>query len=102
MATTHASRGRNDRTGMDEFRDAAAEIKQDLQHLGSACSHTARDSLSAVRGTAAQFYDRGRARAMALEQSVENQIRERPLQSTLLAAGCGFLAGMLSMLLLRR
>jgi ElaB/YqjD/DUF883 family membrane-anchored ribosome-binding protein len=43
------------------------------------------------------YYEQGRDRAIELEHSLENRIREKPISSLAIAAGLGFLIGMLWM-----
>jgi ElaB/YqjD/DUF883 family membrane-anchored ribosome-binding protein len=45
----------------------------------------------------AGYYEQGRDRAVELEHSLENRIREKPISSLAIAAGFGFLIGMLWM-----
>jgi ElaB/YqjD/DUF883 family membrane-anchored ribosome-binding protein len=40
---------------------------------------------------AAEYYAEGRNQLLAWQQQLENQVREKPLQSVLLAAGVGLL-----------
>jgi ElaB/YqjD/DUF883 family membrane-anchored ribosome-binding protein len=44
---------------------------------------------------AAEYYEEGRNQVLAWQQQLENQVREKPLQSLLMAAGIGLLLGML-------
>src|SRR5712691_4145081 len=43
----------------------------------------------------AEYYEEGRNQAIAWQQQLENQVREKPLQSLLMAVGVGLLLGML-------
>jgi len=44
---------------------------------------------------AAEYYAEGRNQLLAWQQHLENQVREKPLQSVLLAAGVGLLYALL-------
>ena len=48
-----------------------------------------------VGETASQYYEQGRQQLAGLEQSLEENIRAKPLQSVLLATGMGLLLGLL-------
>jgi ElaB/YqjD/DUF883 family membrane-anchored ribosome-binding protein len=47
------------------------------------------------RDVAAEYYEEGRNQVLAWQQQLENQVREKPLQSLLIAAGVGLLFGLL-------
>jgi ElaB/YqjD/DUF883 family membrane-anchored ribosome-binding protein len=44
---------------------------------------------------AAEYYEEGLNQVLAWQQQLENQVREKPLQSLLMAAGVGLLLGLL-------
>jgi ElaB/YqjD/DUF883 family membrane-anchored ribosome-binding protein len=44
---------------------------------------------------AAEYYEEGRNQVLAWQQQLGNQVREKPLQSLLVAAGIGLLFGLL-------
>jgi ElaB/YqjD/DUF883 family membrane-anchored ribosome-binding protein len=44
---------------------------------------------------ATEYYEEGRNQVLAWQQQLENQVREKPLQSLLMAAGVGLLLGLL-------
>lgn len=48
-----------------------------------------------LRDAVEQYAERGRLQVQSLGQSLEQQIRRQPLPSLLIAAGVGFLLGML-------
>jgi ElaB/YqjD/DUF883 family membrane-anchored ribosome-binding protein len=48
-----------------------------------------------VGETASQYYEQGRQQLAGLEQSLEENIRAKPLQAVLLATGIGLLLGLL-------
>lgn len=96
---------------------AGSQVKQDVKNLGSevgalaaakatqlkdqaqAYYETGKDRaqeyLETGRERAQEYYEMGRERAMEYEQQVENYIREKPLQSVLIAAGVGAVLGFL-------
>ena len=61
------------------------------QELGTQITETARQ----VGESASQYYDQGREQLGALEGSLEDNIRHKPLQSILIAAGVGMLIALL-------
>ena len=44
---------------------------------------------------ATEYYEESRNQVLAWQQQLENQVREKPLQSLLVAAGVGLLFGLL-------
>jgi ElaB/YqjD/DUF883 family membrane-anchored ribosome-binding protein len=68
----------------DEFIEKATRVTQDIRELGSV-----------TKDAAVEVYEQGLEKAKQLEKTMENRIREHPLQSVLIAAGVGFLAGFL-------
>jgi len=82
---------------MEGMREKADDLKSNLQEMGSAAKHMAQEQFAGVRDTMSTYYEQGRERAMELEHSLENRVRERPISSILVATGLGFLIGMLWM-----
>ena len=70
------------------LQEKAAKVRQDVRELGTVARDVASEKFD-------QFYKEGREKAIQLEQGLENSIREHPLQSVMIAAGVGFLAGFL-------
>lgn len=85
----------DERSATGELREKASDIKHDIQELGVAAKQMAQESLSQVRDAASDCMEQGRARAHDLSRSIENQIREQPLRSVLIAGGIGLLLGVL-------
>ena len=48
-----------------------------------------------LRDQATDYYEQGRQRATEMEQSLEQYVHEKPIQSLLIAAGVGMLLGVL-------
>jgi ElaB/YqjD/DUF883 family membrane-anchored ribosome-binding protein len=88
------SKSMTDRPGMDQLREKSGDIKQNLQEMGSTAKQLAQEKLEGVRDTMVGYYEQGRDRAVELEHSLENRIREKPISSILIATGLGFLIGM--------
>jgi ElaB/YqjD/DUF883 family membrane-anchored ribosome-binding protein len=47
------------------------------------------------KAVATEYYEQGRERVLAWQQQLETQVREKPLQTLLMAAGIGLLFGLL-------
>jgi ElaB/YqjD/DUF883 family membrane-anchored ribosome-binding protein len=55
----------------------------------------AQELIAQGKDVATEYYKEGRNQVLAWQQQVENQVREKPLQSLLIAAGVGLLFGLL-------
>jgi ElaB/YqjD/DUF883 family membrane-anchored ribosome-binding protein len=67
----------------DQIRDTGRDISQKAQEL-----------TTQGKDMAAEYYEQGREQVRAWQQQIEHQVREKPLQSLLLAAGIGLLIGL--------
>ncbi|HKD36072.1 MAG TPA: hypothetical protein VKB78_04705 [Pirellulales bacterium] len=79
----------------DTLRDKGRDVRDTVQQMGSSAKDMAQAGWENARDTASEYLDRGREKALELGESLEIQIRSRPIRSLLIAAGIGFLAGML-------
>jgi ElaB/YqjD/DUF883 family membrane-anchored ribosome-binding protein len=77
----------------DPHNDSAS-ASQELPSLEDV-RDTAQELGTQVGEVATAYYAQGRERALAFERTLETQVREKPLQSVLLAGGVGFLLGLL-------
>ena len=66
--------------GRDTTQEGSAQLTETARHVGEAAS---------------QYYEQGRQQLTGWEQSLEENIRAKPLQSVLLATGIGLLLGLL-------
>ena len=55
----------------------------------------AQELMAQGQEVAAEYYEEGRNQVLAWQQQLENQVREKPLQSLLIAAGVGLLYALL-------
>ena len=55
----------------------------------------AQELIAQGKEVAADYYEEGRNQVLAWQQQLEHQVREKPLQSLLVAAGVGLLFGLL-------
>jgi len=63
--------------------------------IGNEMREQAQDLMAQGKEVAAEYYEEGRNQVLAWQQQLENQVREKPLQSLLIAAGVGLLFGLL-------
>jgi len=99
--------GKNDGSSVEDFEGQIAELRKEIAALtkniaafGSAkvddykagLNSLASDAVSASLGA----FSSAKSEAISLEESFEEQVRLRPLQSIGIAVGVGFLAAMLT------
>jgi ElaB/YqjD/DUF883 family membrane-anchored ribosome-binding protein len=77
----------------DNPSDQAASVAKTLQDAGQAARRMATDGVEQVRETASEYWDQGRAKAEELTESLQTNVRDRPMAAILIAAGIGFLLG---------
>jgi ElaB/YqjD/DUF883 family membrane-anchored ribosome-binding protein len=65
------------------------------QETGKDMRDTAQELTRQGKEMAAAYYEEGRNQVSAWQQQLETQVREKPLQSILIAAGVGLLFGLL-------
>jgi ElaB/YqjD/DUF883 family membrane-anchored ribosome-binding protein len=87
-ATTPQQESRNAEQRREERREAGREV-------GNEALQTAQNLTAEGKAVASEYYEQGRERMLAWQQQLENQVREKPLQSLLMAAGIGLLFGLL-------
>ena len=64
------------------------------QDMGTQVKETMQDMGTQVKETMTEYYEQGRESLQDLNQTLEAQIRERPLQTLLVAGGIGLLLGL--------
>ena len=69
--------------------------QRDMQETGKEMRDKAQELMTQGKEVAAEYYEEGRNQVLAWQQQLENQVREKPLQSILIAAGIGLLYGLL-------
>ena len=72
-----------------------AERHDHMQETGKEMRDKAQELMTQGKEVAAEYYQEGRNQVLAWQQQLENQVREKPLQSILVAAGIGLLYGLL-------
>jgi ElaB/YqjD/DUF883 family membrane-anchored ribosome-binding protein len=80
-------------TKREAISERASAVAKDFQDVRSATKQMATDSVDALRCTANDLLDEGRAKARELGQNVQSKVQEKPVKSVLIAAAIGFLLG---------
>ena len=78
-----------------EFRQKAAALGHDVQELGPITKEVARDAAGLLGDNAAGYYREGMKTAQKWGEGLEEKIRQKPVQSLLIATGVGLLLGAL-------
>jgi ElaB/YqjD/DUF883 family membrane-anchored ribosome-binding protein len=65
------------------------------EETGQEIRGQAQELIAQGKEVAAEYYEEGRNQVLAWQQQLEYQVREKPLQSLLMAAGVGLLFGLL-------
>lgn len=79
----------------DQISQKAANLQDKLRSVGSQMRDVAQEKTSQLRDKATEYYEHGRERAREWEQDLESYVREKPIQSVLIAAGVGLVLGFL-------
>ena len=73
----------------DRAQEAGAQVRDKAQEAGAQVRDKAQEMVRQGEETASDYYQQGRQQAQAVEHTLEDAIRAKPLQSTLMAAGLG-------------
>ena len=87
--------GQGGGAGAEQIRETAQQVQENLRNLGGQVRDAATQQYGQLRDQATNYYEQGRQRATEMEQSLEQYVHEKPLQSLLIAAGVGMLLGVL-------
>jgi ElaB/YqjD/DUF883 family membrane-anchored ribosome-binding protein len=101
MTDQAAGPGREDVERQFELlRDDLAKLTRLLREVGETEAEERRDAMLAeatkLLDRSRSALDEGRLRARQATSSIEDHIRDKPMQSALIALGVGFLIGMIS------
>lgn len=80
---------------VEETKHEAQDMGQQLKDKAQQVRDAAGEKLQDLRDHASEYYQQGRDKAEQWEQSLEDYIQEAPMKSILIAAGVGFLVGMI-------
>jgi len=83
------------RTTREDVAEQASSIAENLQGAGEAARRMATENIEALRETASDYMDQGRARARELGATVQHRVQEQPMAAVLIATAVGFLLGVL-------
>jgi ElaB/YqjD/DUF883 family membrane-anchored ribosome-binding protein len=72
-----------------------AEQHDQMQETGKEIRAQTQELMTQGKEMATAYYEEGRNQVLAWQQQLETQVREKPLQSILIAAGVGLLFGLL-------
>ncbi len=78
-----------------QFGEKAGAMLHGAHDAAAEVSHRAQESLAAVKESASGYIEEGREKVQSLGRTVERQVRRWPLSALLVAAGFGFLLGVL-------
>jgi len=78
-----------------DVSEQMSSVSNDLQEMGASARRMAGDSVEALRDTANEYLEEGRARVRELSDTVQTRIQEQPMTSILVATAVGFLLGVL-------
>jgi ElaB/YqjD/DUF883 family membrane-anchored ribosome-binding protein len=78
-------------TVRDKVQEGVAHMRDKSQELGT----QAKELSVQAQQTAAEYYQQGREGLIDFQHTMEAQIREKPVQSLLIAGGIGLLLGLL-------
>jgi ElaB/YqjD/DUF883 family membrane-anchored ribosome-binding protein len=74
--------------------EAGTQVHDKAQEVGAQVRDKAQEASRQVADTASEYYQQGRKQMEAVENTLEDGIRAKPLQSVLIAAGIGMLLGL--------
>jgi ElaB/YqjD/DUF883 family membrane-anchored ribosome-binding protein len=80
-----------------QLRAKAGQAVESVREMGREAGRAAQAKFEGVRDTTADYLEQGRERARELGHSVEHQIQDRPVRAVLIAAGIGFVMGVIFM-----
>ena len=113
MALSTANVGQGVRHGLDQMKGAAENVKETgkdvgsdvlsaVQQFGSDAKRVVQDKVGDLKDTASDYMEQGKDllvqgkdKAMDLEHSIEDTIRQQPMTAVLVAAGLGIAIGCL-------
>ena len=79
----------------DRAQEAGAQVRDRAQEAGAQVRDRAQEMVRQGEETASDSYQQGRQQMEAVENTLEDAIRAKPLQSVLMAAGIGMFLGLL-------
>nr|AXL05497.1 DUF883 domain-containing protein [uncultured bacterium] len=83
------------RAHQPDLTKSAGHVVDSLKELGGEARTLAGKQVADVRDTAAEYWQDGRRQAADWQASLEEMIRDKPIQSLAMAVGAGFALGFL-------
>jgi len=74
---------------------SAEQWRERMQEAGKEVGQRVQELTTQGQEVAAEYYQQGREHVLAWQQQLQTQVREKPLQTLLMAAGIGLLFGLL-------
>ena len=93
--TTTAPSSSSMETLRDQAQEAGRDVAQRVQQVGEEIAERAQHLGQQGKEVASEYYQQGRQQAAIWEHQLEQHIREKPIQSLLIAGGIGLLLGIL-------
>jgi ElaB/YqjD/DUF883 family membrane-anchored ribosome-binding protein len=79
----------------EHLRKSAHDLGHNVQEIGRISRDIAQETMGMLKENAGEYYQQGIERAKGMEQDLEKRIKEKPMQSLLIALGLGFIVGWL-------
>ena len=79
----------------EQLKDKASQVGENLRDMGGQVRDAAKEKFNDLRQSASEYYEQGRERAREWEQNLEAYVQDQPVKSLLIAAGVGFLLGVI-------
>ena len=99
MTDLHSSTSTTDALGASALAwqetSSAAARREWMQEAGKEVNQKVQEMATQGQEAAAEYYQQGRERVLEWQQQLEHQVREKPIQSLLIATGIGLLFGLL-------
>jgi ElaB/YqjD/DUF883 family membrane-anchored ribosome-binding protein len=83
------------RTSARQESDSSDETLDQIRETGKEIVQKAQDLTTQGKEVATEYYQQSRQQVLAWQQQLESHVREKPIQSLLIAAGVGLLFGLL-------
>lgn len=80
---------------LDHLKKRTNDLGHNVQELGRITRDIAQETMGALKENAGEYYQQGVDRAKEMEKDLEKKIKEKPMQSLLIALGLGFIVGWL-------
>ncbi|MCE9624035.1 MAG: hypothetical protein K8R69_01075 [Deltaproteobacteria bacterium] len=95
MSRSLQSAAEHGKEPLEDLQQNATQVADDMLKLGNAIQSLAADSWQSVQNKLSELYDSGQHKVASAEKKIEGQIQKRPMQALLVAAGVGFLIGLM-------